>query len=64
MVLNSAPHDLIQIEKLIDRKEQKGKAALTVEQADPIYTEIQALEWVRMILRGADVERANLSKLA
>lgn len=63
-VLKSAPLDLTEIQKVIDRKEQQRKIMLLVEQAQPIFTEIQALEWVRMILRASDTERTNWSKLA
>jgi hypothetical protein len=61
--LKSAPRDVTEIQKVIDRKERQRKATLTLEQADPIYKEIQALEWVSMILRGSDKERENWAKL-
>jgi hypothetical protein len=54
--------DPAEIQKVIDRKEQKRKAALTPEEMQPIFFEIQALEWVSMILRGSDKERENWAK--
>jgi hypothetical protein len=48
---------LAELQKVIDRKKQMRKSALTLEQANPTYTEIQALEWVRTIIGGSDKER-------
>jgi hypothetical protein len=43
-VLKSAPRDLIEIQKVIDRKGVQLNAALSSEQSQPIFMEIQALK--------------------
>ena len=56
-VLESAPRDLTEVQKLLDGRNRKLNEAQTYEQQEPIWDEIQALGWVLMILRGSDKER-------
>jgi hypothetical protein len=58
-VLKSAPRDLAEVQKVIDRKVHLFNTQTTPEDADLIYTEIQALEWIRIMLRDSDKEQKN-----
>lgn len=42
---------------MLDQKEVELNQAESPEKGEAIHEELQALEWLRMILRGSDRER-------
>ncbi len=56
-ILEKAPRDLNKVQLMIDKKEVALNQADTMEKGDILYEELQALEWLRMFLRGSDRER-------
>jgi hypothetical protein len=58
-VLKSAPRDLAEIQKLIERRDKQLKAASTWEKQDAIIDKLDALDWLRMILKCSAKERES-----
>jgi hypothetical protein len=62
-ILEDTPRDLDKVQLLIDQKEVALNKANSIEQGDVLHNELQALEWLRMILRGSDRERETWAQI-
>jgi hypothetical protein len=63
-IMEKTPRDLVKVQLLIDQKEAALHKTDSIEKRDALREEVNALEWLRMLLTSSDRERETWACLA